>query len=291
MSKQIMLPKWEDLTLSNGFIFSKVMRNEEICIKIIQATTDLPPIARIQYVEAEKSIDLRDDSKSVRLDVYIKDEQAKVYNVEMQAVDTKELPERARYYQSMVDLDLLEKGQNYIDITDSYVIFICLEDIFGRGLARYTFKNRCMELGDLILDDGTTKLFLNSKGSRDGLNEEAKVLLDYLEGIPSESDFAKQLESEVMAVKSSTKWRTEYMTQHVQETLHAKQIQKAKEEGIERGIEYGIERGEHQKAVAIAHEMLNDNAPLEMISRYTKLSISKIKEIEEALASYEDENI
>nr|MCR5401267.1 hypothetical protein [Treponema sp.] len=32
------------------------------------------------------------------------------FNVEMQACDTKELPERARYYQGVIDVDCLKSG-------------------------------------------------------------------------------------------------------------------------------------------------------------------------------------
>jgi len=267
---------WENLSLSNGFIFSKVILNEEICKKIIQATTDLPPIDYIEYVENEKAIDIRIDAKGVRLDVYVKDGKGKVYNIEMQAVDTGELPERSRYYHSVIDLDLLEKGQNYIDIADSYVIFICMEDIFGQGLARYTFKNRCMELDDLILDDGTTKIFLNSKGTKGDISEDAKDFLNYLEGHRSDSDFIKQLENEVATVKASRKWRAEYMKQHVHDTLN---FRKGKEEGINLGVAQGIEQGERKKTIEMAVKMLSDKMPLETISKYTGLSIDVIEDL------------
>ena len=71
------------------------------------------------------------DAKSIRLDVYVKDNENIVYNIEMQASDTKELPKRSRYYQSLIDLQLIDKGQTYRKLNRSYIIFICLEDIFG----------------------------------------------------------------------------------------------------------------------------------------------------------------
>ena len=60
-------------------------------------------IDHIEYPELQKSIDLDYDAKGVRLDVYVKDGNNTVYNIEMQAIDTKELPKRSRYYQSMTD--------------------------------------------------------------------------------------------------------------------------------------------------------------------------------------------
>lgn len=63
------------------------------------------------------------DARSVRLDVYVKDEKEVVYDIEMQVSHTKELPKRSRYYQSMIDLQLIDKGQLYDELKRSYVIY------------------------------------------------------------------------------------------------------------------------------------------------------------------------
>lgn len=52
--------------------------------------------------------------------------------VEMQAVTSLYLPKRTRYYQSMTDLQLVDKGQDYDTLNNSYIIFICLSDLFGK---------------------------------------------------------------------------------------------------------------------------------------------------------------
>ena len=54
----------------------------------------------------------------------MKDDKNMVYNIEMQAIDTKELPKRARYYQSMIDLQLIDRGTDYQELNQCYVIFI-----------------------------------------------------------------------------------------------------------------------------------------------------------------------
>ncbi len=43
--------------------------------------------------------------------------------------------------EEVMDLDSLKKGDFYKDLKDSYVIFICLEDIFQKGLPVYAFEN------------------------------------------------------------------------------------------------------------------------------------------------------
>ena len=280
-AKKMSKEKWEKLTLANGFIFSKVMLNEEICKKMIEELTDLPPIDYIEYIEAEKTIDLRVDSKSVRLDVYVQDGKGTVYNIEMQAVDTKELRERSRYYQSVIDLDLIDKGEDYINISDSYVIFISQDDIFNRGLIRYTFKNRCMELDDLALEDGTTKIFLNSKGTIGKISEDARSFLSYLEGQKSNNQFVKLLEKEVSKVKSNKKWRAEYVKQNVHDMLNIRKgIELGIEQGIERGIERGIEQGAYEKAVEVAKKLLSSDVSKEIIAEVSGLPLEAIESLE-----------
>ena len=62
----------------------------------------------------------------------------------MQVVNKKELLKRSRYYQIMIGLDEIEKGQIYKDLKYNIVIFICKFDPFGKSLPRYTFENICI---------------------------------------------------------------------------------------------------------------------------------------------------
>ena len=55
----------------------------------------------------------------------------------MQAVDTNELPERSRYYLGCCDVDSLQAGGKYKDLKDTYIIFICIPDLFEKGMCIY----------------------------------------------------------------------------------------------------------------------------------------------------------
>lgn len=45
-------------------------------------------------------------------------------------------------YQADIDSDRLKGGQSYSELRDSYMIFICNCDPFGRGKAVYRFRYR-----------------------------------------------------------------------------------------------------------------------------------------------------
>ena len=60
-------------------------------------------------------------------------------------------PKRTRYYQGMIDMDELKKGQYYTELKESFIIFICTFDPFGENLPMYTFRHRCIEKEGLEL--------------------------------------------------------------------------------------------------------------------------------------------
>lgn len=121
------------------------MQQPELCKELLQRILPELEIDHIEYPEAQKGIRPDVDAKNVRLDVYVKDGKGTIYDIEMQVADTKELPKRTRYYQSLIDLQLIDKGQAYKKLKPSYIIFICPFDVFGRGRHIYTFENTCRE--------------------------------------------------------------------------------------------------------------------------------------------------
>ena len=113
--------KWEELSISNDFLFGKVMQDAELCKELLQRILPDLDIDHIEYPELQKTIKEDYDAKGVRLDVYVNDGKDTVYDIEMQAVTSKCLPRRSRYYQSMIDLQLVDKGQDYDTLNNSTV--------------------------------------------------------------------------------------------------------------------------------------------------------------------------
>ena len=239
---------WENLTISNDFMFSKVMRDKEICRETLEILLD-KKIGEITYIDNQKMIDINYDSKSVRLDVYVEDEN-RIYNIEMQVVNNKDLGRRSRYYQGMIDLNAIEKGELYRDLKDSIIIFICKFDPFGEGLPRYTFENICEENKEVYLGDGTSKVFFNTKDYDKEKREEVKYFLEYVErDIARENGFVKRIEKKVRDVKENKEWEVEYMKSLIREQEIARDnFEKGKIEGIKEGKIEGIEEGREEES-------------------------------------------
>lgn len=56
--------QWENLKISNDFIFAKVMRNPKLCKGILERLLEIA-VDSIGYPEEQKVIDITKDSKSV----------------------------------------------------------------------------------------------------------------------------------------------------------------------------------------------------------------------------------
>lgn len=218
---------WENLQIKDDFLFSKVMRDKEICIALLEKLLKLK-IKDIKYLEEQKTIDIEYDAKSIRLDVYVEDGN-RVFNLEMQTTNQYDLPKRSRYYQGMIDLNIIEKGEIYKNLKDSYVIFICTFDPFGKGLAQYTFENLCLEDEELKLNDGAKKIFYNTTAYDKAEDVDVREFLKYVNGGESDNPFVKVIEDKVAKVKSSKEWRQEYMTLLMRER---EIINETREEGI-----------------------------------------------------------
>lgn len=187
---------FEELQLKDDFMFSVIMRNPKLCKTFLEIILGIK-ISRIEYPRSQETIDLSADAKSVRLDICVEDGKETVYNIEMQTTENRNLPKRTRYYQGMIDLNILEKGENYRDLKRSFVIFVCTFDLFGEGRHIYTFENRCIQNPELGLGDGTTKIILNTKGAMNDVSPEMKNLLDYIDGRNPEDDFTRELNNVV----------------------------------------------------------------------------------------------
>ena len=201
---------YEELTIVDNFMFTKVMSDPEICKTFLEIVLDVK-IKEISYPEDEKTITIASESKSVRLDVYVDDDEGTIYNVEMQSTIKYNLPKRSRYYQAMIDLQLLDKGADYNQLNKSYIIFICTFDLFGHGRHIYRFKNCCLECPDLVLEDDATKIFINTKGIQDDISDEFKEMIKVFNGEDGQSEYAKKLMHNVDEIRLNKKWRREYM--------------------------------------------------------------------------------
>lgn len=258
----------KELNLEDDFLFAKVMTDKHICKKVLEKILNIK-ISKIEMPQDQKVVDLLLESKGIRLDIYVNDENGTIYNVEMQKGNNKNLAKRSRYYQGNIDLDLISKGDDYRKLKKSFIIFICTFDPFDRGRHLYTFNNLCVEDTSLMLNDETNKVFLSTKGILNDVDEELVEFLGYIENSTDEyvsrskSNLVKEIHKRVIEVKQDKRMEVEFMT-----------LLERDREKFEEGIEKGIEQGKREAAKALIG-ILED----EVIAERIGLTLEEVKKL------------
>ena len=205
----------KELNLLDKFLFDEAMDDPEnvktMLDIILSQNTNLkhPP-------QTEKEQRTSIDNRQIRLDVYAIDEDDVIYEVEAQKENTHNLPKRSRLYQGIIDSKLLPPG--VVDFNLLNEVLITPFDLFGYELYRYTFQMRCEEVPELKLDDGATRIFLNTRGKHPELvSPELIELLKYMERSTDEvsgeckSKRIQEMHRRVCQIKASEKTEVKYM--------------------------------------------------------------------------------
>ena len=272
--------RWEDLTFTDDFMFSQVMKNKEICKEVIETILGIK-VGKIEFLTSQHEIQIDPESKTIAMDVYLRDEK-KIINVEMQTGHRLELPKRSRYYQAASDIDNTPPSGLYSEMRDNYVIFICTFDPFLQGKAFYKFENICLNEDEpLYLNDGTYKIFLNTSAKDlTLLDRELKLFYDYICKGEVDSDLTERINNSITKIKEDRETRRKYMTYT---TRMAEAKSEAREEGIKYGIAIGEERGRNegaqQKAIETAKNLLSIGLSQKQIASVTGLSVEEIEKL------------
>ena len=289
--------KWERLTLADNFIFCKVLEdNPEVCKHLIEILLNLK-IDRIEKPAAEKSLKTDFISHGIRFDVYVKDGNGRSFDIEIQTTHSTSLAKRARYYQGLMDVDNVQHGTGYDVLNESYVVFLCMGDAFGKGFPVYTFRYRADEDKDFLMDDGTVNIFFNAKKYDTMKSEELRAFFKYLCGKDPSSGFTDRLSALVERVKTNAQWRHRFMTWEqemaIQSNEKAKELAKelaqdmAQELAQDMAQEIAQDMAQdmtNQKVIETAQKMLKEKIGTpEQISIVTSIPLEKILELKKKM--------
>lgn len=278
------LPGDFQINLSDFALFLSVMKVKEAYEDVLSIILDEPDL-KLKEVKVEQVILNQSGKRAIRLDAWAQDERDRQFDMEMQNdTDKDDVRKRSRFYQSMIDTPVLKSGMKtrYKNLPSTAIIFITQDDIFGRDLAMYTFTERCEEVPELALEDGTCKIFLNmtSKNGR----RELVSLLQYMkyttldnEDVTEKDDRILELDKIVTEVKQSEEWEAVEMNIF--------------EIGVERGKELGIEQGNLRTLVRnIELYMKNFNMDLQEACMGLEISVEEYEKAKQQIARWEEGN-
>ena len=150
----------KDLRLMDDDFFSEALDEKIAPVEYILNTILERDDIRVQRTEAQ--VEYKSAMKrSIKLDIRAVDAEGRVMDIEVQRAEKGAGVRRARFHSSMIDRTLLEKGDDFESLVDTYVIFITEQDRFGAGLPLYHVERKITELNDAMFGDGAHIIYVN----------------------------------------------------------------------------------------------------------------------------------
>ncbi len=225
----------------------------ELVLQIILNKKDLKVVDVHTQVFVENLL-----NRSVRLDVVATDSMGKKYNIEIQRADKGAGRKRARYNSSMMDANLLQKGEDFEKLPETYVIFITEKDVIGKRQPLYQVKRCILGTGE-IFDDGSHILYVN--GAYRDETPIGKLMHDFSCTEPEDMNY-KILADRARFFKESKEGVA----------IMCKAMEDMRNQTLKEGM------------INVAKKMLEDKElSLEKIAKYSGLSLNELKELQEKL--------
>ena len=167
----------DDLNLFDDDLMSKVFDGNieatELLLKIILERDD------IKVLRVKGQVDMKSpypSGRNIRLDIHAVDSNGARFDVEVQRNEEGSHIRRARFNGSMMDSRMLKKKQQFKELKDAYVIFICQHDKFGEDKPIYHVDKVVRETGKPY-DDGAYTIYVN--GLYTGNDDFGKLAHDF----------------------------------------------------------------------------------------------------------------
>lgn len=209
---------------------------------------------------------------SIALDIYALDGITSEYNMEIQNKNKGAEEKRARYHSSLLDANMLEKGMDFDNLRDNYVIFITEGDYFKQGKPIYRINRKIEETGEEF-NDGEHIIYVN--GSDQNNNTElGRLMHDFHTADPNEMNYEEVAEA----------------VRYYKETEEGQKImrdvfEEVRIEGLEEGKAEGREEGIEQTKTDLAVKAISmGKMTLKEISDFFELPMSTVKKLAEAKA-------
>ena len=251
------LQRLRGLRLIDDDFLTKCFDDSPECVELVlQIVLDKPDIKVLDVATQVYVANLL--HRSVRLDVLATDNAGRKLNIEIQRTDKGAGAKRARFNSSMLDAKFLEKGEDFDELNETYVIFITEHDVLGKGLPIYTIERHIEETGEKF-NDGSHILYVNGEYRK--ADPLGKLMNDFFCTNPGDMHYPVLAE------------RTKFFKESKEGVaIMCKVMEDMRNESLR--------EGEMKRAESNALTMLADNSlPLEKVAQYSGLPLERVEEL------------
>ena len=162
--------------------FKNNIEGTQLLIRIILGRDDIT-VTSVTTQSVMKNLQGRD----IWLDIDAKDADGRAFDIEIQRTDKGADRKRARYHSSIMDAHLLQPGEDFCKLPETYVIFITENDVLGSGEPLYSIDRQIINTGEPFGDE-THILYVNGE-NRDATTELGKLMHDFFCTNPDEMHY------------------------------------------------------------------------------------------------------
>ncbi|WP_338631802.1 Rpn family recombination-promoting nuclease/putative transposase [Clostridium baratii] len=277
------------------FVFKKIFgteKNKPILIDFLNAV--IKPVNPIQEVEIKNNdIDKEFiEDKFSRLDIKATTNNKEHINIEIQVKNEYNMIQRTLYYWSKMYSEQIQNRENY----DKLERTVCINILNFKYLDNEKYHN-AYRLKELSTNEELTDLeeihFIelpkfDEIGNKNNIDDIEKIdaLEKWLEFLKEpESNAVRQLElnDEILKQAKTELYRLSMDSEERERyNMREKAIYdeiSALENAEKKGLEQGIERGEKNKSIEIAKNLILSNVPIDIIVKSTGLSENEIEKL------------
>ena len=257
--------KIKHFTIMNDIFMRNVLKEISCTEYILQVIMNKKELKVIDQTLQKDYKNLQ--GRSAILDCVAKDAENNFFNVEIQGENDGASPKRARYHCGLLDMNLLNPGDPFDSLPETYVIFITKNDALGYNLPISHIQRRIKETED-IFQDGQHILYVNSKKQDD---TELGRLMHDLHCEEADKMYSNVLSARVQQLKE-TEEGVKTMCQELEEIYN-----EGEQSGFLRGEQSGVQKGELKKARETTLALLEMGMSTEQIAKAVNLSIETIQ--------------
>ena len=167
----------------------------------------------------------------------------------------------------MMDVNHLNKGQNYINFPHLYTIAICNFKVYRKSRRVYLFDSFERYEKDLEQDIQMTNVYVSTKNKIGNIyvDPELNSFLEYIkDNTHIDCEFVKEIDEEVKRINLNPEKKKAMLTYETDRNLFRAECEA---------------KGESKKLENIVVTALKENCSLEFLSKITQTSVKKIKAI------------
>ena len=177
--------------------FNNYIEGTQLLIRIILGRDDII-VTSVTTQSVMKNLQGRD----ICLDIDAKDADGRRFDIEIQRTNKGADRKRARYHSSILDAHLLQPGEEFCKLPETYVIFITENDVIGSGKPLYSIDRQIINTGEPFGDEAHI-LYVNGE-NKDVSTELGKLMHDFFCTNPDEMHY-KELAKKARYFKEDEK--------------------------------------------------------------------------------------